>query len=44
MLGHESATMTLERYGHLFESGLDDVANAVDTAARKAAVAQPLPR
>ncbi len=44
MLGHKAATMTLDLYGHLFESRLDDVADALDKAARKAAVAQLLPR
>ncbi len=36
MLGHASATMTLDTYGHLFEDRLDEVGNAMD-AARKAA-------
>jgi len=29
-LGHKSAAMTLDLYGHLWESGLDDVATRVD--------------
>ncbi|MDQ7993760.1 MAG: tyrosine-type recombinase/integrase, partial [Propionicimonas sp.] len=29
-LGHKSATMTLDLYGHLWETGLDDVAVRVD--------------
>jgi len=32
MLGHKSATMTLDLYGHLFADQLDDVANAMDAA------------
>jgi hypothetical protein len=36
MLGHSSATMTMDTYGHLFENRLDDVAEAMD-AARSAA-------
>jgi hypothetical protein len=39
MLGHASATMTLDTYGHLFEDRLDEVGNAMD-AARAAAVAR----
>ncbi len=35
MLGHGSATMTLDTYGHLFENRLDEVADAM-TAARDA--------
>jgi integrase len=34
MLGHKSATMTLDLYGHLFADRLDDVAAALDAAAR----------
>jgi len=48
MLGHGSATMTLDTYGHLFENRLDDVADAMDAArtlerlsARHAAVTDP---
>src|SRR5262249_34279233 len=36
MLGHKSATMTLDLYGHLFDDRLDDVAGALDAAARAA--------
>ena len=36
MLGHASATMTLDTYGHLFEDRLDEVGYAMD-AARTAA-------
>ncbi len=32
MLGHKSATMTLDLYGHLFPDQLDEVANALDAA------------
>jgi len=34
MLGHKSATMTLDLYGHLFDSELDDIADRLDAAAR----------
>lgn len=34
MLGHKSATMTLDLYGHLFDDRIDDVASALDAAAR----------
>jgi hypothetical protein len=42
-LGHSSATMTLDTYGHLFEDRLDEVGSAMDAAreasrARRAAV------
>ena len=30
MLGHASAAMTLDIYGHLFEDRLDEVGNALD--------------
>ena len=29
-LGHKSATMTLDQYGHLFPDDLDDVADKMD--------------
>jgi integrase len=32
MLGHKSATMTLDLYGHLFTDQLDEVADAMDAA------------
>lgn len=32
MLGHKTATMTLDLYGHLFEDDLDGVASALDAA------------
>ncbi|MFF2349057.1 tyrosine-type recombinase/integrase [Kitasatospora sp. NPDC058115] len=38
MLGHKSAAMTLDVYGHLFPDRLDEVANALDTG-RAAALA-----
>jgi integrase len=37
MLGHASATLTLDRYGHLFSDELDAVADRIDAAARAAA-------
>lgn len=36
MLGHKSATMTLDLYGHLFPDRLDVVADALDAARRAA--------
>jgi integrase len=38
MLGHASATLTLDRYGHLFPDELDAVAARLDEAARQAGV------
>ncbi len=32
MLGHSSATMTMDTYGHLFHNRLDEVADAMDLA------------
>ncbi len=32
MLGHSSATMTLDTYGHLFDDRLDEVGEAMDRA------------
>ena len=46
MLGHRSATMTLDLYGHLFADQLDEVADALDVAraaSAQTAVAQRLP-
>jgi integrase len=46
MLGHKSATLTLDLYGHLFGDQLDEVADALDAARNSAAeprVANPLP-
>jgi integrase len=42
MLGHKSATMTLDQYGHLFGDRLDIVADAMD-AARTAALSDVYP-
>jgi integrase len=36
MLGHASATVTLDRYGHLFPDELDAVADRLDEAAARA--------
>lgn len=33
MLGHASATVTLDRYGHLYGDQLDDLADRLDRAA-----------
>ena len=33
LLGHKTAVLTLDRYGHLFPDDLDAVAVAFDTAA-----------
>ena len=44
MLGHSSATMTLDTYGHLFEDRLDEVGDATDrarAAARQRRTATP---
>lgn len=46
MLGHKSATMTLDLYGHLFADQLDDVADALELArgaSARGAVARLLP-
>ena len=43
MLGHASATLTLDRYGHLFADELDAVADRLDIAARAAGVPQMCP-
>lgn len=42
MLGHKSATMTLDQYGHLFGDWLDTVADAMD-APRTSALASGYP-
>lgn len=34
MLGHKSAAMSLDLYGHLFETGMDDVARRMDALVR----------
>jgi integrase len=33
MLGHKTATMTLDLYGHLFPDRLDEIADRLDRAA-----------
>ncbi len=37
LLGHKTAVLTLDRYGHLFPDDLDAVASAFDAAARTTA-------
>ena len=37
MLGHKTASMTLDLYGHLFPDQLDDVADRIDVIGRAAA-------
>ena len=37
LLGHKSAVLTLDRYGHLFPDDLDAVADAFDAAAKSTA-------
>jgi integrase len=37
LLGHKSATLTLDRYGHLFPDDLDAVADAFDEATQSVA-------
>jgi integrase len=36
MLGHKSATLTLDRYGHLYDDELQGVADRLDTLAAAA--------
>lgn len=36
LLGHDTATMTLDTYGHLFSDDLTKVAESLDTAAKAA--------
>lgn len=36
-LGHKTATMTLDQYGHLFPDDLDDVADKMDDPVSKCA-------
>lgn len=40
MLGHATATMTLDRYGHLLPDRLDEVAEAMDEARRQVLAAR----
>jgi len=44
MLGHASASMTLDTYADLFDDDLDGVASALDQARRAAVVVKVLPR
>ena len=37
LLGHETASMTLDEYGHLYSDDLEQVAKQLETAARSAA-------
>jgi integrase len=37
LLGHKTATLTLDRYGHLFPDDLGRIADALDAAAGSAA-------
>jgi hypothetical protein len=37
LLGHKTAVLTLDRYGHLFPDDLDAVADAFDAAAQSTA-------
>jgi integrase len=39
MLGHQTASMTLDRYGHLYSDDLEQVAKQLDTAGRAVAKA-----
>ena len=41
MLGHASAAMTLDRYGHLLPSAAASVAERLDVMARAAVAARP---
>lgn len=41
MLGHASATMTLDLYGHLYADRLDEVADAMDAARRASRADSP---
>jgi hypothetical protein len=36
-MGHKTATLTLDRYGHLFPDDLDRIADAFDAAAESTA-------
>lgn len=44
MLGHASASMTLDTYADLLDDDLDGVADALDHARRAVVVAEVLPR
>ena len=41
MLGHKSATVTLDQYGHLFGDDLDTIADRLDACAQEALGARP---
>jgi hypothetical protein len=43
MLGHPSAQMTLDRYGHLFADELDAVADRLDAARADQVLTNRLP-
>jgi integrase len=42
-LGHKTATMTLDQYGHLFDDDLDDVADKMDDIVAGGGCAQNVP-
>ena len=42
MLGHASATMKMDTYGHLFENRLDEVADALDRGRAQSEVDEDL--
>jgi integrase len=42
-LGHKTATMTLDQYGHLFDDDLDDVADKMDDIVAEGGCAQNVP-
>jgi len=44
MLGHKSATMTLDQYGRLFDDRLDDIADRLDAAANTYVISNGQPR
>ena len=44
LLGHKSAVLTLDRYGHLFPDDLDAVAAAFDAATADALRTKDLPK
>lgn len=43
MLGHKSATLTLDRYGHLYPDELQNVADRLDSLHASAECAQNVP-
>ena len=42
-LGHSSITVTMDRYGHLFPSDMEALAEALGAARGRALAAQPRP-